>query len=60
MSQHSLSKRSDIYIAHDSGILMTVHQCRGAVMRTLEIADADVMRLAIQQEIARSDESRYD
>ena len=29
-------------------------------MRTLEIADADVMRLAIQQEIARSDESRYD
>ena len=29
-------------------------------MRQLEIADADVMRLAIQQEIARSDESRYD
>jgi transposase len=29
-------------------------------MRKLEIADADVMRLAIQQEIARSDESRYD
>ena len=26
----------------------------------LVIADADVMRLAIQQEIARSDESRYD
>jgi len=29
-------------------------------MRRLNIADADVMRLAIQQEIARSDESRYD
>jgi hypothetical protein len=32
---------------------MTVHQCGGAGMRTLEIADADVMRLAIQQEIAQ-------
>ena len=29
-------------------------------MRALEIADADVMRMAIQQKIARSDESRYD
>lgn len=29
-------------------------------MRKLEIADAAVMRLAIQQELARSDESRYD
>lgn len=29
-------------------------------MRKLEIADADVMRIAIQQEIQRSDESRYD
>ena len=29
-------------------------------MRKLVIADADVMRLAIQQELARSDESRYD
>jgi transposase len=29
-------------------------------MRKLEIADSDVMRIAIQQEIARSDESRYD
>lgn len=29
-------------------------------MRKLEIADADVMRIALQQEIARSDESRYD
>ena len=29
-------------------------------MRKLEVADADIMRLAIQQEIARSDESRYD
>jgi transposase len=29
-------------------------------MRRLKIADADVMRLAIQQEIARSTESRYD
>ena len=29
-------------------------------MRKLVIADADVMRLAIQQEIARSNESRYD
>jgi len=31
-----------------------------AVMRKLEIADADMMRIAIQQEIQRSDESRYD
>lgn len=29
-------------------------------MRKLEIANAEVMRIAIQQEIARSDESRYD
>jgi transposase len=29
-------------------------------MRKLQIRDADVMRIAIQQEIARSDESRYD
>jgi len=29
-------------------------------MRRLEIADPEVMRIAIQQEIARSDESRYD
>ena len=29
-------------------------------MRRLEIADAEVMRIAIQQEIVRSDESRYD
>ena len=29
-------------------------------MRKLDIADPDVMRIAIQQEIARSDESRYD
>lgn len=29
-------------------------------MRKLEIADSEVMRIAIQQEIARSDESRYD
>lgn len=29
-------------------------------MRKLEIADAEVMRIAIQQEIARCDESRYD
>ena len=29
-------------------------------MRKLVIADADVRRMAIQQEIARSDESRYD
>jgi transposase len=29
-------------------------------MRKLEIADADVIRIAVQQEIARSDESRYD
>lgn len=29
-------------------------------MRKLEIADREVMRIAIQQEIARSDESRYD
>ena len=29
-------------------------------MRKRQIADADVMRIAIQQEIARSEESRYD
>jgi transposase len=29
-------------------------------MKRLEIEDAEVMRLAIQQEIERSDESRYD
>lgn len=29
-------------------------------MRKLEIADADVMRIAIQQEIVRTEESRYD
>lgn len=29
-------------------------------MRKLQIADAEVMRIAIQQEIARSEESRYD
>lgn len=29
-------------------------------MRRLEIADAEVIRIAIQQEIARSEESRYD
>src|SRR5258708_34698096 len=29
-------------------------------MRKLEIADPEVMRIAIQQEIVRSDESRYD
>jgi len=29
-------------------------------MRRLEIADADLMRIAVQQEILRSEESRYD
>ena len=29
-------------------------------MRKLEIVDADIMSIAVQQEIARSDESRYD
>lgn len=29
-------------------------------MRKLEIADPEIMRIAIQQEIARSEESRYD
>jgi transposase len=29
-------------------------------MKKLEIADPEIMRIAIQQEIARSDESRYD
>lgn len=29
-------------------------------MRRLEITDADIMQVAIQQEIVRSDESRYD
>lgn len=29
-------------------------------MRKLEIADADIMRIAVHQEIVRSEESRYD
>ena len=29
-------------------------------MRKREIADVEVMRIAIQQQISRSDESRYD
>lgn len=29
-------------------------------MRKLEIRDADIIRIAVQQEIVRSDESRYD
>ena len=29
-------------------------------MRKLEIKDAEVMRIAVQQEIVRSEESRYD
>lgn len=29
-------------------------------MRKLELADSEIMRIAIQQEIVRSDESRYD
>lgn len=29
-------------------------------MRRLKIADSDIMRIAIQQEISRSEESRYD
>lgn len=39
---------------------MAVPRCGGAVMRKLDIADAEVMRIAIQQEIARSDQLRYD
>jgi len=31
-----------------------------AIMQRLKIADADIMRIAIQQEIVRSEESRYD
>jgi len=29
-------------------------------MRKLEIQDTDIMRISVQQEILRSDESRYD
>ena len=29
-------------------------------MRKLQVADAEIMRIAVQQEIARSEESRYD
>ena len=29
-------------------------------MKALQIADAETMRIALQQEISRSDESRYD
>lgn len=39
---------------------MTVPRHADVVMRKLELADADVTRLAIEQEIARPDESRYD
>jgi len=35
-----------------------VRQC--AAMRKLQISDADIMQIAVQQEILRSDESRYD
>ena len=45
---------------HYCAILMAVSQPGGTAMRKLEIANPDVMRIAIQQEIARSDESRYD
>ncbi len=40
---------------------MTVtFQAGDAVMQRLKIADADIMRIAIQQEIVRTEESRYD
>src|SRR5574340_400302 len=39
---------------------MAVSNLGGTAMRKLELANPDVMRIAIQQEIARSDESRYD
>lgn len=39
---------------------MTFTPCEGAVIRKLAIADAEAMRIAIQQESTRSDESRYD
>jgi transposase len=32
----------------------------GVAMQRLQIADADIMRIAIQQEIVRSEEARYD
>lgn len=39
---------------------MTFPRSGDVIMRKLEIADPEVVRIAIQQEIARSDESRYD
>lgn len=54
------SKHSAISNAALLNDTMTAHCCGGAVMRKLAIADPEVMRIAIQQEIARSDESRCD
>ncbi len=55
-----------LYIAssimtHISDMLMeSPYQAGGSIMRKLVISDADVMALAIRQEIGRNDESRYD
>ena len=53
-------KHCDICNAALLNILMTIPRSGGVIMRKFEIADPEVMRIAIQQEIARSDESRYD
>jgi transposase len=40
--------------------MISAYPFREATMRKLEISDAEVMQVAIRQEIARSEESRYD
>ena len=52
-------KQDDIIMPHDSGMI-SAYPFREATMRKLEISDAEVMQVAIRQEIARSEESRYD
>jgi transposase len=41
-------------------MMMAVAKAGDAIMQRLKIADADIMRIAIQQEIVRSEEARYD
>src|SRR3989304_5270295 len=48
-------------MSHNCDTLMeSPYQAGGSIMRKLSISDADVMALAIRQEIGRNDESRYD
>src|SRR5260370_9984912 len=53
------TKHSDINNAASCYHCVVLFSGRKA-MRKLQIEDAEVMRIAIQQEIGRSEESRYD